>query len=122
MNDLPSRVHVDTRCHLFADDCLLYRVIYGLNDQVQLQSDLGELEQWAADCGMQFNPSKCNVLSVNKQPHHHQHFYKLCSVVLNLVESKKYLVVTHPAICHGVPISPQSARRQIRNLDLSKGI
>ena len=27
MNDLPSSVHVYTRCRLFADDCLLYRVV-----------------------------------------------------------------------------------------------
>ena len=39
INDLPSRVNIDTRCRLFADDCLLYRIIDGLEDQVQLQSD-----------------------------------------------------------------------------------
>ena len=60
---------------LFADDCLLYRIIDGLEDQVQLQSDLRELEQWAADWGMQFNPSKCHVLSANKRSHRHQYFY-----------------------------------------------
>jgi len=27
INDLPTRVHADTRCRLFADDCLLYRVV-----------------------------------------------------------------------------------------------
>ena len=48
INDLPSRLNSDTRCRLFADDCLLYRIIDGLEDQVQLQSDLRELEQWAA--------------------------------------------------------------------------
>jgi len=55
INDLPSRVNIDTRCRLFADDCLLYRIIDGLEDQVRLHSDLRELEQWAADWGMQFN-------------------------------------------------------------------
>jgi len=48
INDLPSRVNIDTRCRLFADDCLLYRIIDGLKDQVQLQSDLRELEQTGA--------------------------------------------------------------------------
>ena len=94
INDLPSRVNIDTRCRLFADDCLLYRIIDGLEDQVQLQSDLRELEQWAADWGMQFNPSKCHVLSANKRSHHHQYFYELCGVVLKSVESEKYLGVT----------------------------
>ena len=50
INDLPSPscVNIDTRCRLFADDCLLYRIIDGLKDQVQLQSDLRELEQTGA--------------------------------------------------------------------------
>ena len=95
INDLPTRVHADTRCRLFADDCLLYRLVECFDDQIQLQSDLRELEQWASDWGMQFNPSKCHVLSINSHPsHHHQHFYELCSVVLKSVESEKYLGVT----------------------------
>jgi len=96
INDLPSRVNIDTRCRLFADDCLLYRITVGLEDQVQLQSDLRELEQWAADWGMQFNPTKCHVglVSANKRSHHHQYFYELCGVVLKSVESEKYLGVT----------------------------
>jgi len=91
------------------------------------QSDLSALEQLATDWGMTFNPSpsKCHVLSVSKRSsHQHQHFDELCSVVLKSVklESEKYLGVSdYPAICHGVPISLQSVRRQTRNSDLSKG-
>jgi len=89
INDLPSRVNIDTRCRLFADDCLLYRIIDGLEDQVQLQLDLRELEQWAADWGMQFNPSKCHVLSANKRYHHHQ-YYELCGVLKRSVMEFPY--------------------------------
>jgi len=70
INDLPFGVHIDTRCRLFADDCMLYRVVECFEDQVQLQSDFSALEQWATDWGMQFNPSKCYVLSVNKRSSH----------------------------------------------------
>jgi len=70
INDLPSRVHDTTRCHLFADDCLLYRVVESIDDQVQLQADLKAQEAWASDWGMQFNPSKCHVLSINKRSFH----------------------------------------------------
>ena len=31
INDLPDMVHPDTRCRLFADDCLLYRVMDSIN-------------------------------------------------------------------------------------------
>ena len=50
INDLPdcvpgpgSRFQV----RLFADDCLLYRTIEGIPDQLALQSDLTKLQQWA---------------------------------------------------------------------------
>ena len=43
VHDLLSHMNIDTRCRLFADDCLLYRIIDGLEDKVQLQSDLREI-------------------------------------------------------------------------------
>ena len=46
---MPSHVHSETRCRLFADDTLLYRVVETIADQVQLQQDLRNLEHWAAE-------------------------------------------------------------------------
>ena len=45
INDLPSVVHPDSCSPLFADDCLLYRVINSVQDQLQLQQDLRNLEK-----------------------------------------------------------------------------
>jgi hypothetical protein len=42
INDLPE--YVTSNARLFADDCLLYRVINNNNDQHQLQNDLQQLE------------------------------------------------------------------------------
>ena len=47
MNDLPECVSSSVR--LFADDCLLYRVIKSIKDQEELQKDLKSLEKWAAE-------------------------------------------------------------------------
>ena len=55
INDMPEHVHTGTHCRLFADDTLLYRVIDTIADQVQLQQDLKNLEQWAVTWGMVFN-------------------------------------------------------------------
>ena len=33
--------------HLFADDCLLYGVINGIEDTDRLQEDLNKLSEWA---------------------------------------------------------------------------
>ena len=42
INDLPDRVQSTVR--LFADDCLLYRIIKSIKDCVALQDDLKSLE------------------------------------------------------------------------------
>ena len=45
INDLPEAVnHSDS--HLFADDCLLYRLVRSDADTKRLQEDLGALEKW----------------------------------------------------------------------------
>ena len=46
INDLPSRVSSTAR--LFADDCLLYRVISNQEDTASLQ-DLDHLQEWERD-------------------------------------------------------------------------
>ena len=93
INDMPGHVHTGTRCRLFADDTLLYRVIDTIADQVQFQQDLKNLEQWAVTWGMVFNPSKCYIMSVGKGRTHKPHFYELCGVVLNSVDQERYLGV-----------------------------
>ena len=54
IDDLPSTVSSQVR--LFADDCLLYRLIKCRADQEQLQRDLFALQDWADRWGMCFNP------------------------------------------------------------------
>ena len=36
INDLPAQVHSATRCRLFADSCLLYRVTHSAHYQIEL--------------------------------------------------------------------------------------
>ena len=51
INDLPSCVN--SKVHLFADDCLLYREIKNNQDQIDMQKDLdtGSIESlyWTGD-------------------------------------------------------------------------
>ena len=93
INDMPSQVQRDTRCRLFADDSLLYRVIDSTLDQVQLQQDLKNLEKWALDWGMVFNPSKCHVMHINGGRTHRPYLYQLCGVLLKSVTQERYLGV-----------------------------
>ena len=94
INEMPSVIDPDTSCRLFADDCLLYRVVDNINDQFQLQKDLTALESWASNWGMKFNAGKCHVMVVKKgRSHKLSHFYQLCGTILSTVQQEKYLGV-----------------------------
>ena len=88
LNDLPDVVSSQVR--LFADDCLVYREINSIHDQIKLQEDLRKLEQWASEWGMRFNASKCYVLSIQATK---QYFYQLNNTILKQVTSNPYLGV-----------------------------
>ena len=106
INDMPSVLDTSTSCRLFTDDCLVYRVINSIQDQIQLQRDLKWLEEWAHDWGMVFNPSKCHIMAVDSGPRtisHIPHFYELCGTILTSVDQEKYLGVM---LSHALNWSP----------------
>ena len=71
INDMPGYARSQTR--LFADDCLMYRKVSSTSDCTQLQEDLDNLIKWEQQWQMQFNPDKCEVLTITKKrkPLHH---------------------------------------------------
>ena len=93
INDLPDSLHHETRCRLFADDSLIYRVINSISDQIQLQKDLLSLEEWAATWGMSFNASKCHVMTIARRKTPKSYMYQLCGTFLSCVTQEKYLGV-----------------------------
>ncbi|KAK3095084.1 hypothetical protein FSP39_010107 [Pinctada imbricata] len=92
INDLPKCVTSQVR--LFADDCLLYRPIKCIDDQIKLQQDLESLELWALDLGMRFNASKCYLMSIARSKHPHQFRYTLDNHILEHVHDNPYLGIT----------------------------
>ena len=92
INDLPA--HVKSSVRLFADDCLLYRPIQSVTDQIQLQHDLNALSSWADTWGMHFNPAKCYIMSTCPNRALGTHLYSLCGSVLAKVANTKYLGIT----------------------------
>ena len=86
INDLPEAVSSSVR--LFADDCLLYRIIESIQDHVKLQEDLKALENWALINGMSFNAKKCYILSIKSKS---SHFYQLDNTILKEVPANPYL-------------------------------
>ena len=92
MNDLPVAITSKTR--LFADDCILYRQIYNLDDSITLQQDLDNLAAWENMWGMQFHPEKCISLSVTRSQKPFHTSYILKGHTLKSVTTAKYLGIT----------------------------
>jgi len=92
INDLPSIVSSEVR--LFADDCLVYRRIRSQEDQHELQKDLDNLYRWAETWGMEYNPTKCNTMSVKRGRSKLNHIYSLNGHPLLEVQEAKYLGIT----------------------------
>ena len=60
INDITE--HITSSLRLFADDCLLYRIIATEEDTIQLQHDLNQLSIWATKWQLQFNVAKCTIM------------------------------------------------------------
>jgi hypothetical protein len=68
INDITKNTSSNAR--LFVDDCLLYRTINCEADAKTLQKDLDTMQQWEAKWLMEFNPDKCEVITItNKRSH-----------------------------------------------------
>ncbi|XP_053398165.1 uncharacterized protein LOC128556626 [Mercenaria mercenaria] len=92
INDLPSCVKSTVR--LSADDCLLYRKIESIQDQIQIQEDLKALEIWAKKWGMRFNASKCYIMSIHRSKKPFTFNYSLDNHILEHVKENPYLGIT----------------------------
>ncbi len=90
---------------------LVYRAIHSEEDQIILQQDLWNLEHWAADWDMVFNPSKCSIMSVHKGRNHLTHFYVLCGVILKSTEQERYLGVI---LSHNLSWEPHIRKLETR--------
>jgi len=84
---------IDSPLRLFADDCLLYRVINSADDTRKLQEDLNKLSEWANTWQLRFNVSKCSVIRCTRSRTPFSHDYILNSHILTLSDQHAYLGV-----------------------------
>jgi len=94
INDIDISDNLLSSCHLFADDCVLYRNIKSDEDVRILQEDLSKLSIWAKTWGMQFNIDKCQVLKVTLKHDPCITEYFLQNQKLTTTTKAKYLGVT----------------------------
>ena len=99
INDLPHVVDPGTQVRLFADDCLIYRTIKSIHDQVQMQKDLDVFQLWGELWGMKFNALKCNTLTVSNMENPLTKFYQLNNTILEHVDNATYLgILLHKSL------------------------
>ena len=91
INDLSNSL--SSKVRLFADDARVQREIKSLQDCLELQNDLNKLMAWEKWL-IEFNPSKCEILSVTRKRCSTAYSYTLHGHTLNRVKSTKYLRLT----------------------------
>ena len=92
INDLPDEI--DSEALLFADDTKVYRIIKSIEDSLQLQKDLDKLVEWSHKWLLEFNLSKCHVLSIGEIENIvHAHYYTMSEFTLDHVFEEKDLGV-----------------------------
>ena len=62
INDITADIASAIR--LFADDCVCYLEIKGIEDTLKLQRDIDQLGNWARKWGMRFQPVRCTMMQL----------------------------------------------------------
>ena len=91
INDLSAGINSPIR--LFADDCVLYRVIKTAKDHECLQQDLNTLVEWTKQWQMILNPAKCVTLNCTRSLSPSVAAYIINNTPLNSMKQHKYLGV-----------------------------
>lgn len=89
INDITDGICSDMR--LFADDSIVYREITSHTDHTILGKDLDKLADWAKRWQMDFNVSKCYLLSLCLKKKSSDYKYVLSSKEISKTESHPYL-------------------------------
>jgi len=91
INDIDT--NITSSIPLYADDCVLYRVIKSPQDRDLLQQDLNQLVQWTQTWQMKLNIEKCVSISCNISPVSIPVVYYISENALEIVDQHDYLGV-----------------------------
>lgn len=89
INDLPDNISSCVR--LFADDCVIYRVINTAQDHIILQKDLDQINSWCTTWQMILNTTKCKTISFSRKHAHSDFTYYINNEAISRAAAYKYL-------------------------------
>lgn len=92
INDISNNISSTIR--LFADDCIIYRIIDTENDSQTLQRDLDIISCWTETWQMQLNIDKCAIVRCTRSPLSIKFDYKLNDTYIRTVHQHQYLGIT----------------------------
>ena len=93
VNDLPSSAKF-AECLLYADDLKLYSVVGTVSDCEAVQNDINAIYEWGVQNKMEFNVSKCYVMTFGRMRHPIDFEYKLNGTIITRSTNMKDLGVT----------------------------
>lgn len=67
INDIVNVITPTVQIRLFADDCVLFRDIYSVHDQNELNTNLSNIDQWCNEWGMTLNVDKSVCMRLTRQ-------------------------------------------------------
>ena len=84
IDDITECISDGSSIYLFADDAKVYRPINSIFDCILLQADLSSLEKWSEVWKLNFNASKCKIMSVCRT-YVHKYLYHLNGIILDRI-------------------------------------
>jgi len=92
INDISKNISSTIR--LFADDCIIYKVIDTEHDSHCLQGDLDVILQWTEIWQMKLNIDKCLIIRCTRSSYPIEFAYKLDEIILKTAHQHQYLGIT----------------------------
>ena len=92
INDIDNNIQSPLR--LFADNTILYREIWSKDDHNIIQNDIQTLFKWSQTWKLDFNVSKCKILTISNKKDPAKFKYTLNNDPLEHVNSHQYLGIT----------------------------
>jgi hypothetical protein len=87
INDMPSNVDVRCPIQLYADDSKISSTIDSYHDCYRLQEQLERLVRWSREWRLNFNASKCKIMSITRKTLPHRYYYNIEGTPLERVTS-----------------------------------
>ena len=95
INDIPDVLSDGDSMSLYDDDAKLFRTIKSLDDCAHLQETLSKSEQWSQEANINFNASKCKVLTISRRKSPFLFNYHLGSTDLSRVNKEIDLGISY---------------------------